>query len=164
MIEDDIICCICLENIEKFNQGNHHTTICCKNYIHKSCILTWIIYNGKIECCLCRSDKIEVSIDDIISYDINNIKEYNINKDTFIDNLNQIINQLNGNDSIIIHINDIDDNASILTIQSNNRFLNRRKFKDLLTLILIPIFYLILFYILPYAKYNNDSNYNYIDD
>lgn len=145
---------ICLENIEKFNQGkiSHHTTICCKNYIHKSCILTCIIYNGKIECCLCRSDKIEISIEDIINYDINNIKEYNINKDTFIDNLNQIINQLNGNDSIIIHINDIDDNASILTIQSNNRFLNRRKFKDVLTLILIPIFYLILFYILPYQK------------
>jgi len=146
MIEYDIICCICLENIEKFN----HTTICCKNYIHKSCILTWIIYNCKIECCLCRSGKIEVSIEDIINYDINNIKEYNINKDTFIDNLNQIINELNGNDSIIIQINEIGDNNSILTIQSNNIFLNK-KFKDLLTLILIPIFYLILFYILPYT-------------
>lgn len=148
------ICCICLEQIQIFNKP----TNCCKNYIHKSCILTWIIYNCKIECCLCRSDKIEVLVEDIISYDINNIKEYNINKDTFINNLNQIINELNGNDSIIIQINEVNDNASILTIHSTT-FLHRRKFKDLLTLILIPIFYLILFYILPYQK-NND----YIDN
>jgi len=141
------ICCICLEQIQIFNKP----TKCCRNYIHKSCILTWIIYNCKIECCLCRSDKIEVLVEDIISYDINNIKEYNINKDTFINNLNQIINQLNGNDSIIIQINEVNDNASILTIHSTT-FLLRKKFKDLLTLILIPIFYLILCYIIPYQK------------
>jgi hypothetical protein len=143
------ICCICLEQIEKFNQGNH-TTVCCKNYIHKSCILTWIIYNCKIECCLCRSNKIHILVEDIISYDINNIKEYNINKDTFISNLNQIINELSGNESIIIQINEVDDD--ILTIHSNSGFLRRKKFKDLLTLILIPVFYIILFFILPYIQ------------
>ena len=151
MVKDDLICCICLENIEKFN----HTTVCCKNYIHKFCLLTWIIYNCKIECCLCRSDKINILVEDLISYNINDIKEYNINKDTFINNLNQIINDLTKNDSIIIQINENNDNASILTIQSNNGFL-RRKFKDLLTLILIPIFYIILFFILPLRHFDTD--------
>lgn len=148
-IESDIICCICLEQIEKCNEP----TICCKNYIHKSCILTWIIYNCKIECCLCRSNKIQILVEDIISYDINNIKEYNIDKNTFISNLNEIINELNGNNSIIIQINEVDDNRSILTIHSNTGFLRRKRFKDLLTLILIPLFYIILFFILPYMQH-----------
>ena len=149
-IKDNFICCICLQNTEKFTY-----TSCCKNYIHKSCILTWIIYNCKIECCLCRSNKIQIS-EDIISYNINNIQEYNINKNTFINNLNKIINELNGNDSIIIHINDNDDNDDNNDDNDDNistgcclYFNNRRNLKDLLSLFLIPIFYILLFYIIP---------------
>lgn len=147
---DSSNCCICLDTIDI-----NEKTFCCKNYIHKICLLTWIIYNCKIECCLCRSDKIKISFDDIIKYDINNIKEYNIDSNIFINNMNEIINKLNNNSSFIIQINDnISVNNSILSTSSNNRI--SKKFKDLLFLFLIPIFYILIFFIIPLKhKYGN---------
>jgi len=125
-------------------------------------MLTWIIYNRKIECCLCRSNKFKFSIEDITSYNIDNIEKYNINKNTFANNLNEILNEILNDNVCIIQINDNDSvNESTTTIESN-QFLRKRKLKNLLILILIPIFYIILYFIIPYVKNNDDTN-NYID-
>jgi len=93
-------CFICLDHVKDTEK-----TICCNNYIDKACLLTWIIYSGEIECCICKSNKIKVSKHDIIKYDINNIKQYNLDETFFVNNMNKLLKKISNN-SIIIYVND----------------------------------------------------------
>lgn len=132
-----VLCCICLDE----TNIKYEKTICCNNYIHKSCFLTWLIYNGDFCCCLCRQ-KPKISIDEIMNYDINNTKTFNIDKQIFIQNLNNIVNE-----SISFIVN-ISENTSENT-NENLCMCTNIKFKKYLTILLIPVFYIILFYLLP---------------
>jgi hypothetical protein len=57
----EISCCICLES------ECNYLTECCKNKIHKECIIQWLIYKGISDCPLCRSNNTLVPINDLLS-------------------------------------------------------------------------------------------------
>lgn len=133
------ICCICLDE----TNIKYEKTICCNNYIHKSCFLTWLIYSD-FSCCLCRQNP-KITVDEIVNYDINYIKTFNIDKQIFIKNLNNIVNE-----SCIVNITEnISENLNESNNSSENQvvFTNKR-LKNCLILLLIPVFYTILFCII----------------
>ena len=152
------ICCICLDFI---NIDLDIKTTCCNKYIHKSCLLTWIIYSGKIECCLCRS-KVNFLVKDFITYDINNIKQYNIDRLFFDNNCKKILSQFENN--YIINIDNSNnstnstnstnfDNTDNSTNSDNTYY--KYKYNKKILLFLIPVFYILLFFILTeyHGKY-----------
>ena len=58
-INNKIECCICLEIMD----NNIYETKCCKKYVHKKCIVNYILYhkknnNNNILCPYCRSNKL----------------------------------------------------------------------------------------------------------
>jgi hypothetical protein len=95
-------CCICLNtNPDDIN----FVTSCCKNKIHSCCIISWFIHKGEIDCPLCRSNCIDVTIDDIITFDLNSSNLLLIeNKSLYINNLNKILSTLSGH--YVINVTD----------------------------------------------------------
>lgn len=100
-------CCICLE----FDNLDFKTN-CCNNITHKNCLLTWLIYNFKLECCICRSN-----LSDVLTKD--DFLEYNIDENTtaskkiiLIKNLNNILNNFAFDDMALARVDDVIVNSN----------------------------------------------------
>jgi hypothetical protein len=86
-MEDDYLCCICLDELCEFK------TNCCRNQIHKSCLINWFLYKGAFTCPICRSEKIRVNLEDILHYKSNS--ELDLNDTTLMTNINTLVNSYN---------------------------------------------------------------------
>lgn len=145
------ICCICLES------NCDYIMICCKNKIHKECMINWFIYKGIFNCPLCRNSNIRISTKELLN---TSIKNYGLNKDDLSSNLRNLI-QINKLDNHIV-INITDNNNNINDIYTYNynwlRYRILLNIKQCIILLFVPIFYILLFFLI-----NKHHNIKYVE-
>jgi hypothetical protein len=159
-MSSESLCCICLDLECNF------LTDCCKNKIHKNCIINWIVYKGEFNCPLCRSDTIRVPINDLLT---TSILEYGLTSQEISSNLNKLMKYYNTPYHITINIQDNTSNMFNCLSTSCFRYTVRRigcrvpiTIKIILYLILIPLFYIILFTLIQ--NFYVVKNVQYLDD
>lgn len=151
-------CCICLTD-EKIDNT---ITDCCKNKIHTECLINWFIFKSEFICPLCRCNTY-IPINKLLEFKLSD--EYEFDKETYIQNLNILINSYkNSNYTIIIYDDTVSQNDTNNNIVINDILYFRlsKRTKNILCLLIIPIFYILLFYTMSLTK--NHKNNTYIDD
>jgi hypothetical protein len=142
----DTNCCICLD-IEC-----NYLTDCCKNKIHKSCLVNWFVYKGEFNCPLCRNIDTRLPIHDLLNTPI---VDYGLTKQEISTNLNKLLRSYNLSYNIIIDI----PQDNFFYYMSLNRYRIRTlrigTYRRYICLLLIPIFYLLLVIM---TKYNIPKN------
>lgn len=156
---DETFCCICLEEFCEFK------TNCCRNEIHKGCLINWFLYTGSFTCPICRSEAIRVNIEDILHYKSNS--ELQINEDILIQNLNKLVNSYNLEYRITIELPNYTIYPRHLYLRYrclypslNCSCFPSRVLKHLMYLLMIPVFYIILMILLNYAALNKTAHIN----
>lgn len=152
------LCCICLDIDCNF------LTDCCKNKIHKNCIINWIVYKGEFNCPLCRSNTIRVPINDLLTTPI---LEYGLTPREISSNLNKLIKFYTMPYHITIDMPEEPNNVCYCLPQVYFRYRIRRlgcriPLRNLLYLFCIPLFYGIL--ILLMQRFYVAKNVQYLDD
>lgn len=138
-------CCICLDNFCDIK------TSCCKNSIHKTCLINWFIYRGQFICPLCRNENIRVNIDEILY--CQGINQYKLSHDTLTNNFNKLVNSYNLPYQIIIDIPEEYSSTHSMRGLCISRYIRYRyRYRICSYLLLIPIFYLLLFIFNIYIK------------
>ena len=158
-IENSIICCICLdtENLTNLNH-NIHITECCKNKLHKDCLIHWFLYVGAFSCPMCRNSEYRIPLNELLYFNITT-EHSNDTKVLLLKNLNNLINTYNIPYSIVIdipNIHSIPNNINNLSYNISNYFTctsirirPHRYIYNILLIIFIPIFYIMILYLLP---------------
>jgi hypothetical protein len=130
LMELEYYCCICFDelvnkvndNLDNVNDKVSYYLDCCKNKIHKNCLITWVLTcmstNMQIFCPLCKNVKINISIKDLLEYNIEDYsKLYNIEKEILLINLNKLINSYNTSYIINLDLPElIEDDRIIVSI------------------------------------------------
>lgn len=80
-VEECFICCNAYKN-------NCYTTNCCKNNVHKKCLVYWFIYKTSFNCPLCRSTNITIPLPDLMKFKKKVSNQH-------LENLNVLINKIN---------------------------------------------------------------------
>ena len=158
-MEHETLCYVCLEELCEFK------TNCCRNEIHKGCLINWFLYKGSFTCPICRSENIRVNIDDILHYKSN--AELDIDDKILIKNLNNLVNSYNLDYIITIELpnnNVYPYNAYILRYRCLYSSVNccscfpSRVLKYFMYLLTIPLFYIILIILLNYGSLNKTTH------
>jgi hypothetical protein len=100
-------CCICLDT------ECNYLTDCCKNKIHKSCLVNWFVYKGEFNCPLCRNTDTRLPINDLLNAPI---VDYGLTHLEVSANLNKLLRSYNLSYNITIDIPP--DNSSCLSYVS----------------------------------------------
>lgn len=162
-MENETLCCICLEELCEFK------TNCCRNEIHKGCLINWFLYTGSFTCPICRSETIRVNIEDILHYKSNS--ELQIDDNILIQNLNKLVNSYNLEYRITVELPNYTIypyNSYALRYRCLYSSLNccacfpSRVLKHLMYLFMIPVFYIILMILLNYVSLNKTAHMNAI--
>jgi hypothetical protein len=156
----ETLCCICLEN------ECTYLTECCKNKIHKQCIIQWLIYKGIFNCPLCRSKDIRVPINDLLTTQYG---DYGLTSSEIVLNLNKLLTSYNTPYHITIDIPDQRYSqyscSSCFTLTRYTRYRLRGislNCKTILCLLCIPLFYGLLFFLMN--NYYIPKKIEYVDD
>lgn len=157
----ETLCCICLDN------ECTYLTDCCKNKIHKICIIQWLIYKGEFNCPLCRSTDIRVPINDLLNTQCEN---YGITESEIVTNLNNLLKSYKTPYDIIINIPQQSYTSCIPQVgclpYSRCMIYRIRSIslncKMVLCLLCIPLFYLILFFLMN--NYYIPEKIEYVED
>lgn len=154
----ETICCICLDS------DCNYLTDCCENKIHKSCIVNWFIYKGIFECPLCRSTTTRVPIHDLLTF---SVKDYAMSSKELSTHLNNLLQSYNLSCHITINIPEERNlfpygcTPSYYRVRILCRGVN---FIHCRYLLIIPLFYLILFYFISNVYIPNRNNIQYLDN
>ena len=154
----ETICCICLDS------DCDYLTDCCKNKIHKSCIVNWFIYKGVFECPLCRSTTTRVPMHDLLTI---SVKDYGMSSEELSTHLNNLLQSYELSYHITINMPDERNRFSCGCIPSYYRVRRLRgsvNFRHCGYLLIIPLFYLILFYFMNKFYIPNRNNIQYLDN
>jgi hypothetical protein len=152
-------CCICLD-IEC-----NYLTDCCKNKIHKSCLVNWFVYKGEFNCPLCRNTDTRLPINDLLNAPI---VDYGLTHIEVSANLNKLLKSYNLSYSITIDIPpQPQDNFSCVSCVSLYCYRVRimrmgLSYRLIGCLLLISLFYFLLFFIMD--NFHNSKNIEYIDN
>lgn len=149
----EILCCVCLET------NCDDLTDCCKNKIHRNCLINWLIYKGTFNCPLCRSTNIRIPIQDLLTSQVSN---YGLTQQEISNNLNKLIKEYNIPYNIVINIPEERVVNRCLPPCVYFRYRVRLNYlKHCLYLLCIPLFYIILFYLM--SNYYIPSKINTLD-
>ena len=153
----DTNCCICLDT------DCNYLTDCCKNKIHKSCIVNWFVYKGEFNCPLCRNIDVRVPINDLLNTPV---VDYGLTSLEVSANLNKLLRSYNLSYNITIDIPQESHDNSISCIQLYCYRIRTLRiglsYRLVTCLLFISIFYFILFSIMD--KYHIPKNIDYIDN
>lgn len=155
----DSLCCICLESSCDF------LTDCCKNKIHKSCIVNWIVYKGVFSCPLCRSETMRIPLNDLLTTPV---LEYGLTSREITHNINTLLQGYSIPYSVVIDIPE--ERSTCHYCLPPYRFMRYRvryltcglTFKHFLYILCIPIFYIVLFCLIN--NFYISKNIQYLDD
>ncbi len=145
-------CCICLDT------ECNYLTDCCKNKIHKSCLVNWFIYKGEFNCPLCRNTDTRLPINDLLNAPI---VDYGLTHLEVSANLNKLLKSYNLSYNITIDIPpQPHDNSSYLSsylsscLSYVSLYYYRVRllrfgilYRIIICLLLISLFYFLLFFI-----------------
>jgi len=131
-------CCICL------NTTCDYSANCCDNKMHKSCLITWLIYKGSFCCPLCRSNNIKISRHDLCN---TSIVYHDLTETQIIDNLNHLLQ------TTIDIPNEITHRGCFVT--STPRMIRMIRYNQCLYLLYIFFFYGIFCYIAQHPRVKN---------
>ena len=152
----DTNCCICLD------ADCNYLTDCCKNKIHKSCIVNWFVYKGEFNCPLCRNIDVRLPINDLLNTPV---VDYGLTQLEVSANLNKLLRSYNLSYNITIDIPQ--DNITIDIPQDNvtscipllplsyyrvRTLRNTLLYRLIICVLMISIFYLLLFYSILYHE------------
>ena len=164
-MENENFCCICLDELCEYN------TNCCRNPIHKSCLINWFLYKGEFSCPMCRNEKIRVNLEDILHYKSN--CELNIDESTLIKNINNLVNSYNIEYRITIDLPNQTSypyNSYLLRYRCIYSSLScsvcfpNRALRHCSYLLLIPVMYFIMFILFQYVNLHKTDQVNAIID
>lgn len=151
----DTICCICLDT------ECNYLTDCCKNKIHKSCLVNWVVYKGEFNCPLCRNTETRLPINDLLNTPI---VEYGLTNQDISKNLNKLLMSYNLFYNITIDIPQDDSFYCVPLNYYRIRIpLRFRTYRQCGFLLLILIVYLLLFFLMN-IMYYIPKNTDYIDN
>lgn len=152
----DSLCCICLESNCNF------LTDCCKNKIHKECIVNWIVYKGTFSCPLCRNETMRIPLNDLLTTPV---LEYGLTRSQITTNMNSLLRSYNNLPYHII-INIPEEEARCCCLPRYSLFRYRFRYvtcglttRNIMYLLCIPLFYGILFlliqnfYVVKHGQY-----------
>ena len=158
-MENESLCCVCLDEFCEFK------TNCCRNQIHKGCLINWFLYTGVFGCPICRSENIRVNIEDILHYKSNS--ELNIDEATLIQNINKLVNSYNldyritidlPNQSVYPYNSYLLRHRCLYSSLSCSSCFPYRIVKPCAYLIIIPIMYIVLMVLFNYINLDKTSH------
>jgi|688.fasta_scaffold1041262_1 hypothetical protein len=155
----DTNCCICLDT------ECNYLTDCCKNKIHKSCLVNWFVYKAEFNCPLCRNTDTRLPINYLLNTPI---VDSGLTPLEVSANLNKLLRSYNLSYNITIEIPPSpqpQDNYSCVSYVSYVSLYCYRfravqiglSYRVITYLLLISLFYFLLFLIVDnyhIAKYN----------
>jgi hypothetical protein len=157
MILFETNCCICLDT------ECNYLTDCCKNKIHKSCLVNWFVYKGEFNCPLCRNTDIRLLINDLLNTPI---VDYGLTQLEVSANLNKLLRSYNLSYNIIIDIplQSRDNSYSCISLYCYRVRTLRfgLSYRLIMYLLLISLFYFLVFIVM--YKYHTPKNIEYIDN
>lgn len=147
-------CCICLDT------ECNYLTDCCKNKIHKSCLVNWFVYKGEFNCPLCRNTNTRVPINDLLNTPV---VDYGLTHLEVSTNLNKLLKSYNLSYNITIDIPQDNSPSCIPLYCYRVRLLSfRLSYRLIVCLLLIFLLYFISFLIIHNAPIS--KNIDYIDN
>ena len=155
------MCCICLDT--EILNDNIHISECCKNKLHKDCLIHWFLYVGAFSCPMCRNTDYRIPINELLHFNITT-EHSNDTKSLLLKNLNTLVKTYDiipiGSQGVYTITIDvpvpINESSSYFTC-TLIRIRPRRYIYNILLLIFLPIFYIIILYLLPHAKLGKSS-------
>jgi hypothetical protein len=146
----DTICCICLD------LGCNYLTDCCRNKIHKACVINWFIYNGEFNCPLCRSTTTRVPLQDLLTI---HIRDYGMTHIELSKNINNLLESYKLPYHVTINIPQ--EHSCILPRYTVRPSCCTLTCKNMLYLLAIPVFYVLLFFLM--TEYYKPNKINTVD-